>query len=68
MGETAFNGITPQPIGASLTADMFYFRRDIPQMKEGAHHLELTQPAGRPDYHADRIRPHVSHYREKACL
>ena len=42
MGETAFNGITPQPIGASLSADMFYFRRDIPQMKEGAHHLELN--------------------------
>lgn len=30
MGETAFNGITPQPIGTNLTADMFYFRRDIP--------------------------------------
>jgi len=40
MGETAFNGITPQPIGTNLTADMFYFRRDIPQMEEGAHHLE----------------------------
>jgi len=40
MGEMAFNGITPQPIGAHLTADMFYFRRDTPQMKEGAHHLE----------------------------
>ena len=42
MGETAFNGITPQPIGAGLTADMFYFRRDIPKMKEGAQHLELN--------------------------
>ena len=40
MGEMAFNGITPQPIGTHLTADMFYFRRDIPQMEEGAHHLE----------------------------
>ena len=39
-GETAFNGITPQPIGTNLTADMFYFRRDVPQMEEGAHHLE----------------------------
>jgi hypothetical protein len=26
----AFNGITPQPIGAHLTADMLYFRLDIP--------------------------------------
>ena len=42
MGKSAFNGMTPQPIGASLTADMFYFRRDIPQMEEGAHHLELN--------------------------
>jgi len=42
MGETAFNGITPQPIGAGLTADMFYFRRDIPHMNEGVHHLELN--------------------------
>ena len=40
MGEMAFNGITPQPIGANLTADMFYFRRNIPQLEEGAHHLE----------------------------
>jgi hypothetical protein len=40
MGETAFNGITPLPIGAHLTADMFYFRRDIPQTEEAAHHLE----------------------------
>ncbi len=40
MGDTAFNGITPQPIGASLTAGMFYFRRDISQLEEGAHHLE----------------------------
>ncbi len=42
MGETAFNGITPQPIGTNLTADMFYFRRDIPQMEEFEHHLELN--------------------------
>ena len=40
IGEMAFNGITPQAIGAHLAADMFYFRRDIPKMKEGAHHLE----------------------------
>ena len=40
MGKMAFNRITPQPIGAHLTADMFYYQRDIPQMEEGAHHLE----------------------------
>ena len=40
MGEAAFNGISPQPIGSNLTADMFYFRRDIPRLEEGVHHLE----------------------------
>ena len=40
MGKMAFNRITPQPIGAHLTADMFYYQRDIPQMEEGAYHLE----------------------------
>ncbi len=40
MGESAFNGITPQIIGANLLADMFHFRRNIPQMEEGVHHLE----------------------------
>lgn len=40
MGEAAFNGISPQPIGSNLNADMFYFRRDIPLMEEGVHHLE----------------------------
>lgn len=40
MGETAFNGISPQPIGSNLNAEMFYFRRDIPLMEEGVHHLE----------------------------
>lgn len=40
MGETAFNGITPQPLGSHLAADMFYFQRNIPQMEEGVHHLE----------------------------
>jgi hypothetical protein len=40
MGEAAFNGITPQPIGANLTADMFYFRHDITEMTDGEHQLE----------------------------
>ena len=40
MGESAFNGITPQPIGSNLTADMFYFRRDIPSIEEGVSDLE----------------------------
>jgi hypothetical protein len=39
-GEAAFNGVTPQPVGTRLAADMFYFRRDISPMEEGAHHLE----------------------------
>ena len=40
MGESSFNGITPQPIGSNLTADMFFFKRNIPHMEEGTHHLE----------------------------
>ena len=82
MGDMAFNGITPQPIGANLTADMFYFRRNIPQLEEGAHHLEHNlidympqivtssspQLLAAADYHPDRVRPHLSHYRERACL
>lgn len=39
-GESAFSSTTPQPIGANLLANMFYFRRNIPQMEEGVHHLE----------------------------
>ncbi len=39
-GESAFSDATPQPIGASLTANLFYFRRNIPQLEEGVHHLE----------------------------
>lgn len=42
MGEAAFNRVTPQPMGTCLNADMFYFRRDIPPMEEGAHHLEYN--------------------------
>lgn len=40
IGESPFNGTTPQPIGNRLTADMFYFRRNIPRMEEGVDHLE----------------------------
>lgn len=40
MGEASFNGITPQPIGRNLSADLFYYRRDVPKLKEGSHHLE----------------------------
>ncbi len=39
-GESVFSGTTPQPIGANLTGDMFYFQRNILQMEEGAHQLE----------------------------
>ncbi len=40
LGESAFDTSAPQPMGAHLTADMFYYRRNIPQMQEGVHHLE----------------------------
>ncbi|MEE8387052.1 MAG: hypothetical protein V3R65_00620 [Acidiferrobacterales bacterium] len=40
VGEPTFSSTTPQPIGANLIAEMFYFRRKIPQLEEGAHHLE----------------------------
>lgn len=40
VGDTAFSGTSPQPIGVDLSAEMFYFRRNIPQMEEGEHHLE----------------------------
>ena len=39
-GESAFSGSLPQPMGPHLSADLFYFRRNIPQMEEGVHHLE----------------------------
>jgi len=39
-GESAFSGPGTQPIGTCLTADQFYFRHNIPQMEEGAYHLE----------------------------
>lgn len=40
VGESAFNGTAPLPMGDNLSASMFYFRRNIPQMEEGVHHLE----------------------------
>ncbi|MEA1889479.1 MAG: hypothetical protein U9N50_06850 [Pseudomonadota bacterium] len=38
--EAAFSGSTPRVIGNKLSAEMFYFRHNIPQMEEGIHHLE----------------------------
>ena len=35
-----FSATAPLPIGTALTAEMFYYRRSIPQMEEGVHHLE----------------------------
>jgi hypothetical protein len=40
VGKKAFNGANPQPIGAHLSADMFYFRRNISKIEENVHHLE----------------------------
>lgn len=40
VGGSAFSASAPQPIDGYLTADMFYFRRNIPQLEEGVHHLE----------------------------
>jgi hypothetical protein len=40
IGESSFNGITPQPVGTRLVSDLFYYQRNIPQLEEGAHHLE----------------------------
>ncbi|TNF97584.1 MAG: hypothetical protein EP297_10415 [Gammaproteobacteria bacterium] len=42
IGEASFNGITPNPIGTKLVADMFYFQRDIPPMEEKARRLEIN--------------------------
>jgi hypothetical protein len=40
IGEASFNGIAPNTIGTKLASDMFYFRRTISDLEEGAHHLE----------------------------
>lgn len=39
VGVEAFNS-KPREIGTDLTADMFFFRRDISPVEEGSHHLE----------------------------
>jgi len=39
-GGSSFSNRKPQAIGNILSAEMFYFRHDIPQMEEGIHHLE----------------------------
>ncbi|MCP3671468.1 MAG: hypothetical protein GY814_13765 [Gammaproteobacteria bacterium] len=40
VGDEAFTGTKPQPIGANLTGNLFYFRRDILNIDEGENHLE----------------------------
>ncbi len=40
LGESVFKEKDPQALGERLTADMFYFRRNISVMDEGGHHLE----------------------------
>ncbi len=40
VGEASFNGITPKAVGTKLASDMFFFKRNIPNLKEGANHLE----------------------------
>ncbi len=39
-GNAAFSSDTPQPIGEHLEADALYFRRNIDELEESAHHLE----------------------------
>lgn len=41
VGNKTFNESAPQPMGANLSADLFYFRRNISEKEESAHHLEL---------------------------
>lgn len=40
VDKSVFSGAVPQPIGINLTSNMFYFRRNIPRIEEGVHHLE----------------------------
>jgi len=40
MGTSAFVGSAPQAIADKLTADLFYFKRNISQVEENTHHLE----------------------------
>lgn len=40
IGEASFNGVTPKPIGTKLASDMFFFKRNIPDLEEGSYHLE----------------------------
>lgn len=50
LGKPAFNSSHPSEIGNRLSANMFYYRRDIPDMEEGVHHLE---------YNLIRYMPHI---------
>jgi hypothetical protein len=40
VGDKAFDGPAPQPMGDHLSEDLFYFRRNISEREESAHHLE----------------------------
>lgn len=40
VDKSAFITATPQPIDINLTANLFYFHRNIPRIEEGVHHLE----------------------------
>lgn len=40
FGIKAFNSTAPTAIGDKLSAELFFFRRDISVMDEGGHHLE----------------------------
>lgn len=40
VDKTAFSNKTPQTIDGNLTADLFYFRRNIIEMEERVHHFD----------------------------
>lgn len=40
IGNPAFSNKQPQPIGAALSAEMFYFKRNILDVDDSEHHLE----------------------------
>ncbi len=42
VGNESFAEPKPQPIGSKLSANMFYFRRNIEQVEEGDGHLEYN--------------------------
>lgn len=42
IGGKAFSGPAPMPMGNHLGEELFYFRRNISEMEENVHHLELN--------------------------